>query len=247
MWFCSGLRAGGSGQFPTAQSPEPRATGSGSLPRARNRALDRGNLLHPALVPSPGLEGCRTPRFYDSLCHRLAQFFRSQHQHVGIVVAPASLRVKAIAADGRTDPRDLVRRNRDADAGLAQENPPLEGALRHCGGHLVSNDRVIAGLCCVRAQIGHRNTVALEPRDEPPLQFEAAMIRPDGEPAHGPRARRRRVHGRPSIVHGRLPLSMDYGLWTMDTPPVLVHYAPRTPSDSANRSTASRISMKHTS
>src|SRR3989338_2903726 len=88
--------------------------------------FDGGNLLHPALVAPAGLERGGQPRLQDAFRLGRAELLRAQDEDVGVVVRAAALGVEGVVAHPGADARHLVRGDGDPDAGLAQEDPPVE-------------------------------------------------------------------------------------------------------------------------
>jgi hypothetical protein len=89
-----------------------------------------GNLVDAALMaPAREVRAQKTRNHLDHLM--LAQYSRTQRQHIGIVMFAAHLRGKRVMRHGRADAADFVCRYGHADSSTANQNSEIAVALLH--------------------------------------------------------------------------------------------------------------------
>ena len=113
------------------------------------------------------LERGGEPRADDLVLDLRADQFRRQAEDVEIVVPPAHLGGHLVVAGRRPDAGQLIRRDRHAHAGAAQEDAAVDGPAAHAAGHISGNVGVVDGLIAIGSTVDDLVAHPFEESDEP--------------------------------------------------------------------------------
>lgn len=161
--------------FSYADSAESSAAGFFSF-IFRDLLLYQPDLAQAGKMPA-ALELRREPDADDFLGQIFSDDSAAEDKNVRIVVQPAHLRGKKLVAERSAHVRKLVRHNRHADAGAADEDAALHFAAGYCGRDLFTEIRIIDGLGGIGAEIDNLVSELLKNGDNFALHVEAGMIR----------------------------------------------------------------------
>ncbi len=94
----------------------------------------------------------------------------------------AALGIEEIPAHRSPNSGNFVCRNRNPDAGFAQQNSAVERTLSNSCSNLITDPRIVARLCRMSAEIGYFQTPGLQQWNELGLQPKSPVIGTDGNP-----------------------------------------------------------------
>src|SRR5262249_26547419 len=146
--------------------------------------LDAMNLLQPAAMPR--LAGKTSVEKEDAqvLGQLRPNHAGAQHEHVQVVVLNALVGGVSVMAKAGADAGNLVGGDRGADAAAADQDAALRFALQHAQRDSLSVVRIIHRPGAVRADVDEFVAELAQVGYQQGLQFEAGMVRADGD-LHG--------------------------------------------------------------
>jgi len=103
----------------------------------------------------------------------------AERQHIGVVVLPRQAGGGSVMADARAHPAMPVGRDRNAEAGSADEHAALCLAALYCAGDGVGEVGIIHGIPTVSPEIQHLEPQGLELGNEESFQIVAGVIGSD--------------------------------------------------------------------
>ena len=145
----------------------------------RPAGLDRGDLLHPPVVPATRVLGCEESR--DCFPRHLGtNDAPAEAEHVGFVVLASKSRRRHVVNDSRAHASDLVGGNADANPGAADAQTEVGPPGGHSLSHSSAVRGVVDGVLGVRSHVVDQVPELGQVGGQHLLEGKAGMVGADG-------------------------------------------------------------------
>jgi len=143
--------------------------------------LDRGDFVEPLAMVRETVEAGLEPRLDNIQGERFSDDPRPQAKHVYVVMFAALVGRIGVMAKPGADSRELIGRNRAADAAAAQHDAHIGPAVEYGFGHLARQIRVVHRIVIMRPDIQMRMAEGFQLRHDRRFQLVSGMIGSDDD------------------------------------------------------------------